>query len=122
MSYTNYDIDIRHRYQIELTGWPAHIPITSPSHITTSAALHAVRDALKSGLCRWTPLSRESREALTKRVESGEVTKKPRAQRADKGTKRGPRVPSGKENVPPKKSGNTVSRFLPPSAQFVHDD
>ena len=122
MSYSNYDIEIRNKYHVELTGWPNNVPFTSPSNITTSAPLRAARDALKSGVCRWTSLSHESREALAKRVDSGEITKKPRAPRADKGVKRGPRV--GKENIPPKstkKARNAVSRAVPPSAQFIDD-
>jgi hypothetical protein len=124
MSYSNYDIDIRYKYQVELTGWPLHIPFSSPSQLTTSTALRAVRDALKTGICRWMPLSKESKEALVKRVESGEIAKKPRAARADKGVKRGPRA-RGKENIPP--STKTAARAravrsVPPSAPMVPEN
>ena len=65
-------------------------------------------------------MSAESREELAKRVESGDVGKKPRAPRADKGKRRGPRLGVGKENKPPRK---TVTRSIPPrSAEFVEDD
>lgn len=125
MSYTNYNLDIRHQYHVELSGWPDNVPFTSPSHITTSSALQAVRDALKSGICCWMTLSCETREALAKGIQSGNVTKKPRAPRADKGVKCGPRAkPIGKENIPPKKAQNAVARSLPPycSAENVFTD
>ena len=122
MSYINYDVDIRHRHQVELSGWPNHVPFTSPSHITTGAALRAVQDALKSGICRWVPLSRESKELLAQCIESGDVLKKSRAPRADKGTKRGPRRTTGKENRPPNKARSDIIRSLPPHSAEVVDD
>ena len=121
MAYANYDLDIQHRYQIELIGWPSHITFQSPSKITTSAALRAVRDALKSGLCRWAPLSHESREELAKRVDSGQVAKKHRAPRADKGSKRGPRSGIGKESIPPKQPRRTTRPNSSLSAEFVEE-
>ena len=97
------------------------MPFTSPSHITTGAALHAVCDTLKSGICSWIPLTCESRETLVQCVESGDIAKKPHAQWANKGTKYGPQKPwSGKENIPPTKAHNALVRSIPPcSAEFV---
>jgi hypothetical protein len=128
MSYTNYDIDIRYKHRVELVGWPSHVPFTSPSHITTGVALRAVREALKSGLCHWVALTKDAREKLVKQVEAGEIAKKARATRADKGVKRAPR---GKENIPPPNGGaqsirsarrKVAVRSIPPSAPFISDE
>ena len=111
------------RYQVELTGWPSHVTFKSPSQITTSMDLWAVWDVLKSGICRWTPLSHEANEELAKCVDSGELRKKSCAPQADKGKKRGPRNGVGKENRPPQSVRRTVTgAILPHSTEFVGED
>ena len=87
MSYMNYDVDIRHKLNVELVGWPESINFTSPSHISNRSALHAVHDALRSGVCHWVTLSRELQEELRAKISSGKVRKKAHATHADKGTK-----------------------------------
>ena len=64
------------------------VSFASPSHIGNGTALRAVHDALRSGICHWVTLSRESREELMAKVSSGKVGKKVRATCADKGAKR----------------------------------
>ena len=122
MLYINYDVDICHRHQVELSGWPNHVPFTSSSHITTGTALQAVQDALKSGICHWVPLSWESKELLTQHIELGDVLKKSHAPRADKGMKCGPHRTIGKENRPPHKAQSDIIRSLPPHSAEVIDD
>lgn len=104
MNYKTYDTSIKEKYSVELVGWPSGLSFTSPSEITEVDGARRLRDALKSGSCRWRQMSRAKvkdwSENLAKRREAGEMVGTTRKRRSDAGKKRKSRVDEGsdKEN------------------------
>jgi hypothetical protein len=107
MNYANYDTSIVQAYSVQLTGWPLDGGVVSPAHITNTADMRKLRNALKSGECRWKKLTTSEVEAHADDIEArranGEVVGKQRKKRSDAGVKR-KRVDDGndKENERPR--------------------
>jgi hypothetical protein len=51
MNYKNYDTAIVELLKVKLVGWPG--TMVSPSEMTSITELRTLRDALKSGACKW---------------------------------------------------------------------
>ncbi|KAH7922363.1 hypothetical protein BV22DRAFT_976567, partial [Leucogyrophana mollusca] len=92
MNYQNYDTSLVPTHKIKLIGWPPDVPFVNPSLIGTVGAIRKLRDALKSGSCRWIRLNSREVEAHRMEVEAreqaGETVGRKRKRRADAGTKR----------------------------------
>ena len=94
MSYSNYDLTIRHIYKVELRGWPPGIKFTSPSNISALGEIKILHSAIKSGKCTWAAMSRAHVAELAEKIKGKGVKK--RATHSDKGKKRSQK---GKENA-----------------------
>ena len=129
MNYNNYDTAIVETYGVKIVGWPASVPFTNPSNIGTIGEIRKLRDALKSGECRWKKLSKGERGAfnadLNTRCAAGESVKKPRKKRSDAGVSRKRKnIGASEENGPaPKRARHaaTKKRSVPKSSEFVRD-
>jgi hypothetical protein len=103
MNYANYEVSIVQAYNVKLIGWPLDGDVVSPAQITNTTDMRKLRNALKSGECRWKQLTTAEVQAYADEIEArrakGEVIGKPRKQRSDAGVKR-KRVDDGgdKEN------------------------
>ncbi|KIY42817.1 hypothetical protein FISHEDRAFT_79116 [Fistulina hepatica ATCC 64428] len=87
MKYVDYECGIVQRYGVVLEGWPVE-PFQQPSRMGNAIGqLECVRDALKTGKCYF--------RKIDKKVANGEVVKRMRKTRSDKGIAKGPRVPTG---------------------------
>ncbi|KAJ6522109.1 hypothetical protein DFH09DRAFT_1424189 [Mycena vulgaris] len=95
MSYEHYDVDIRQALKVEIAGWPIDIPMVSPGKITSVESLRALRDKLRSGAIHWVCMTKSQLTELDKELDERRNAKggtlKKRAERSDKGKKRGPR-------------------------------
>ncbi len=151
MNYGAYETAIRQQHHIQITGWPEGVEFASPSDISSTQALRALRDALRCGACHWTIMSKRDIQEMNAEVEkqrvNGDVAAKARKPRKDKGTKR-PREDDGgggsENNHPakqkkvtkskPKNKGTTSKKagkgkvkgkvtdmLLPKSKEFVDD-
>ena len=116
MNYANYDVSIVQAYGVQLIGWPLNGGVVSPAQITNTADMRKLRNALKSGKCRWKRLTTSEVEAHTDNIEArcanGEVVGKQRKKRSNAGVKR-KRVDDGndKENERPRsKKQNAMAR------------
>lgn len=91
MNYTNYETAIVERYRVNLVGW-TFPRLVSPSEIGTIDDIRTLRDALKTGACKWVRLSKRElaahSEAVAQWREDGEVIGKKRKERSNKGVKR----------------------------------
>ena len=129
MNYNNYDTAIVKTYGVKIVGWPASVPFTNLSNIGTIGEIHKLRDALKSGGCRWKKLSKGEWGAfnadLNTHRAAGESVKKPRKKRSDAGVSRKRKnIGASEENGPaPKRARHvtTKKRSIPKSSKFVHD-
>jgi hypothetical protein len=92
MNYVNYDQAIVEKYKAKLVGWPMGLKFANPSAIGTVDDIRALRNALKTGECKWIALTKrqqaEHTEMLKIKRDAGEVVGKKRKERSDKGTKR----------------------------------
>jgi len=112
MNYANYNMAIVERYKVKLIGW-TYDKFVNPSLIGTMPDICMLRDALKSGECKWIKLDRHQlqahRDEIKKRQENGEVLGKPRRERSDKGKTRRRKDSSDAdedvENIPPRRKG-----------------
>jgi len=90
MNYANYESSIVERYKVKLVGW-TYPQLVSPSEIGAMGDIRKLRDALKSGSCKWVRLSKPQMKQHMADVESrrsqGEVIGKKRKERSDKGKK-----------------------------------
>ena len=127
MNYNNYNTAIVETYGVKLLGWPTSVTFTNPSNIGTIGEIRKLRDALKSGECRWKKMSKSERGAfnadLDTRRAAGENVKKPRKKRSDAGRKR-KNIGTGEENGPaPKRARHaaTKRKSAPKSSEFVRD-
>ncbi|KAJ7078406.1 hypothetical protein B0H15DRAFT_954537 [Mycena belliarum] len=96
MNYENYIPAIVEKHNVGLVGWPAGVDFKRMSKQSSMVSLRKLRDALKSGTCRWKVLTKTERQGLVDQfkamVDNGEVTQKTR-----KGsTKHAQRATSGK--------------------------
>ena len=129
MNYNNYNTAIVETYGVKLVGWPTSVPFTNPSNIGTIGEIRKLRDALKSGECRWKKLSKGERGAfnaeLDARRAAGEGVKKSRKKRSDAGVPRKRKnIGTSEENGPASKRARhaaTKKRSVPKSSEFVHD-
>ncbi|KAJ6603101.1 hypothetical protein B0H10DRAFT_2229866 [Mycena sp. CBHHK59/15] len=99
MSYVDYNVDIHELKKVELAGWPADIPMGQPAKFVVETA-RRICDGLRSGAIKWVMMTKTQHTALVKehntlRAVTGHL-KKQRAQRSDKGVKRGSKTSSKK--------------------------
>lgn len=74
------------KYRVKLRGWPEGVKFGSPYQIGKIADLEALKDALRSGECKWVKIKPDEYRELEKRLEAEES--EPRQPRSDKGGKR----------------------------------
>ncbi|KAJ3712395.1 hypothetical protein C8R42DRAFT_647560 [Lentinula raphanica] len=151
MNYENYHRSVVAQHHIRIIGLPDSLPdIVNPHTISNKDTLQALHAALQSGTCRWAAMNSDEVEQHQKWMESesaeGRTVGRQRAERSDKGKKRGRRgdqvvTANEDENGDPprkrqKKSAPTlrhdasrhrerVSKQLPPqfkSREFIDDD
>jgi hypothetical protein len=118
MNYANYETSIVQAYSVQLINWPLERGVVSPSQITNTADMRKLRNALKSGECKWRQLTAAEVKAhadeLDARRAGGEVVGKPRKWRSDAGVKRKQREDGAdKENERPKKQKKVVPSRRP---------
>ena len=129
MNYNNYNTAIVETYGLKLLGWPTSVPFTNPSNIGTIGEIHKLRDALKSGECRWKKMLKSERGAFNTDLDTchaaGESVKKPRKKCSDAGVSRKHKnTGTGEENGPAPKRARyaTIKRkSAPKSSEFVYD-
>lgn len=93
MNYVNYNSSIVLRLGVQIVGWIG--PIQNPKEIDDEDLLRSLRDNWTTGECRWEALTPEERANLVTQAKAGNIVKKPRKIRADKGTKRGKAIGAG---------------------------
>lgn len=102
MNYQNYDTQIIQRLGVKLSGWTYH-SVMSPYEIHTIDDLRTLRDALVCGACFWLRLSKremtQHKADIEKRELMGEVVRKKRKERSDKGVTKGPKKKPGAREV-----------------------
>lgn len=93
MSYTNFQVDIKEKYKIDVV-WPGNIPMQNPSKFNNYDDLNTIAEAFMTGTAYFRPLTKAERRGLETEVKereaAGVVFKKKRATRSDKGGKHGP--------------------------------
>jgi hypothetical protein len=67
MNYINYETAIVERFKVKLIGWTFSW-LVSPSEIGTVDDIRTLRNALKTGVCKWICLSKQE---LAAHVEEG---------------------------------------------------
>jgi len=135
MHYVKYEDAIVQRHSVKLIGWTCSRFI-NPADINSVPEIRVLRDALRSGACRWIRISPQELQHHTAEVDAwhqqGEVIGKKRKERSDKGTKRKRRTTTDENNQdgessgtqPAKKqrSGNIAKQMPPKSRAIVEDD
>ena len=114
---------------MKIVGWPASVPFTNLSNIGTIGEIHKLRDALKSGECRWKKLSKGEWDTfnadLNTHRAAGESVKKPQKKCSDAGvSQKHKNIGASEENGPaPKRARHaaTKKRSVPKSSEFVRD-
>jgi hypothetical protein len=93
MSYVKYERDIVTKYKVELLGWPVTIKFANPSEVATVDDIRKLRQALRTGDCKWMVQTRRQQvahaELVAAREAAGEPAVKKRKERSDKGKTRG---------------------------------
>ncbi|KAJ7146952.1 hypothetical protein C8R44DRAFT_864658 [Mycena epipterygia] len=88
MNYENYIPALVEGKNVGLVNWPQDTIFKRMSRQSAIGPLRTLRDALRSGTCKWKVLSMKEKAQLIKQydemVESGEITKKVRKERAKK--------------------------------------
>jgi hypothetical protein len=146
MNYQNYDTQIIQRLSVKLVGWTHH-ELVSPYEIHGVDDLRTLHAALVCGACFWMRLSKgevaRHKADVEKREAAGEVVKRKRKERSDKGVPKGPRKkvgadgdsgedepeagPSKKRKVDTHKKGKgkaatkNAKTQLPPSKEIITD-
>lgn len=91
MNYVNYETAIVQGHGIKLIGFPLE-RFVNPSELTNITDMRWLRNALRSGECKWVRLSQAELDAHAEGLEvhckDGEVVGKPR-KRSDTGVLRG---------------------------------
>jgi hypothetical protein len=104
MNYVNYEKAIMLLHGVKIVGWPLEA-FVSPSDITNIIDMRKLRDAWKSGACKWVRLTQAELDthaaSMDERQKNGEVVGKPRKKRSDAGVRRGKRKRDDKENAGP---------------------
>ena len=94
MNYQNYDTQIILRLGVKLVGW-TYSKLVSPYEIYTIDDLRTLHGALVCGACFWMRLSKREmtrhKADVEKRESMGEVVRKKRKERSDKGVPKGPK-------------------------------
>lgn len=126
MNYANYDEKVVLLLEVKLVGWPLERPLCSPSDIGNAPEMRQLRNALKSGACKWARLTAGEVKAHTDEIEmrrkKGEVVGKPRKRRSDAGAPRAKRQRAAdKENQGPpakkqKKNARASTSKMPTAA------
>ncbi|KAJ7685781.1 hypothetical protein DFH06DRAFT_1358485 [Mycena polygramma] len=101
MSWTNYLIDIVHRYGVELAGWPSKVPMARPSKIPAED-VRSIHEKLEKGAIHWVVLTNEQRDEVAQEVEAlrdSGAGKKQRKTRSDVNKSRGPRKQKAAPNT-----------------------
>ncbi|KAJ3746934.1 hypothetical protein EV360DRAFT_76399, partial [Lentinula raphanica] len=96
MNYENYHRSVVAQHHIHIIGLPDSLPdIVNPHTISNKDTLQALHAALQSGTCRWAAMNSDEVEQHQKWMESesaeGRTVGRQRAERSDKGKKRGRR-------------------------------
>ncbi|KAJ7735268.1 hypothetical protein DFH07DRAFT_780061 [Mycena maculata] len=83
------NVDIMHKFGVELAGWPSDIPFERPVKLTADQG-REIRDGLRSGAIRWVVMTKSQREELVEEIEElgGVAALKHRKMRSDKGKSR----------------------------------
>ncbi|KAJ6632012.1 hypothetical protein B0H10DRAFT_2250699 [Mycena sp. CBHHK59/15] len=99
MSYVDYNVDIHELKKVELAGWPADIPMGRPAKFVVETP-RWIHDGLRSGAIKWVTMTKTQHTVLVKEHNTLHAVtghlKKQRAQRSDKGVKRGSKTSSKK--------------------------
>ncbi|RDB20088.1 hypothetical protein Hypma_012876 [Hypsizygus marmoreus] len=127
MNYANFETVIVEAHHVRLVGWPRQIPFGSPSKLSTTDDVRALRASLQDGECKWEVLNalqrREHSKALTDARGRGDAIVKKRKQRSDSGTTR-----KGGDGQPPSKKKRkqpSAASMVPPvykSSELIDDD
>jgi len=147
MNYQNYNSQIVHRLSVKLVGWTHH-ELVSPYEIHSVDDIRTLHAAIVCGACFWMRLSKgevaRHKADMEKREAAGEVVKKKRKERSDKGVTKGPRKkvgadgdsgeedeaeagPSKRRKVDERKKGKgkavakKAKTQIPPSNEFISD-
>jgi hypothetical protein len=111
MNYVNYEIAIVQGHGVKLIGFPLE-RFVNPSELTNITDMRRLRNALRSGECKWVRLSQAELDAhaegLEVRRKDGEVVGKPRKKRSDAGVLRGKRKRADRDAD--KENQGTVSK------------
>jgi hypothetical protein len=135
MNYVNYEKAIMLLHGVKIVGWPLEA-FVSPSDVTNVIDIRKLRDAWKSGACKWVRLTAAELNihaaSLEEREKNGEAVGKPRKKRSDAGVTRGKRKRDDKENAGPsakrskgsqrgskKKTAPKDKSKQPTSAEFI---
>ncbi|KIJ59174.1 hypothetical protein HYDPIDRAFT_33466 [Hydnomerulius pinastri MD-312] len=125
MNFVNFDVTIKSKLGIDLMGWPADAKFQSPFNMTNIEHVRSLRDALKSGTCRWVHMSpqerREHADALQAHRASGEIVNKPHKKRSDAGVPRKHKQVAGKENQSSKRKRASKGQG-PRNRDFYEDE
>lgn len=118
MNYANYNTAIVQVHGVKLAGFPLE-RFVNPSEVTNITDMRRLRNALRSGECKWVRLSQAELDAHAEDLEAcckdGKVVGKPRKKRSDAGVLRGKRkrvdMDGDKENqgTAPKKKKTSQS-------------
>jgi hypothetical protein len=116
MNYVNYDDAIVIPFRVKLAGYPLK-DFASPSTISNTADLRTLRDAYKTGSCKWVRLTEAEVEAHAKDIEvrrkNGETIGKARKKRKDAGVLRKRKVVDvNDENQDPSSSKKRKVKLL----------
>ncbi|PPR06687.1 hypothetical protein CVT24_012987, partial [Panaeolus cyanescens] len=87
MSYVNYKAEIELKLGVRLCGWPAGIPMAAPGNIKRMADVQSLKEALSSGHCTWSTMTRAEIEEVRQELHGVSKTRK---RRSDADQKRGP--------------------------------
>ncbi|THU98907.1 hypothetical protein K435DRAFT_564980, partial [Dendrothele bispora CBS 962.96] len=91
MEYINFEVDIASAEGVHIVGWPEHVPFKSPSAMTISQHINDIYNSWQEGRTHWQRLAPAELNKLNRKLqrdeEAGIPSKKPRAERSDKGKK-----------------------------------
>lgn len=121
MNYASYSTAIVLQYKVKLVGW-THSKIVSPSEIGSIQDLRVLRDALRSGECKWVRLTKSQVDEYTAELEKeGQAVVKKRKTRSDKGTSRKAKT-GGAEVVASTSKRRKLAKDTYSSQEFVDSD
>jgi hypothetical protein len=133
INYANYETALVEWHHVKLVVW-TFAQFVSPSEISTTDDIRALRNALKSGACKWVRLTKRELAdhvaTIAERRKGGEVIGKKRKERSDKGKKRKHKDSAMGENDanesadgvagPSKKPSKAASRPRPKPKPVTH--